>query len=127
MTVIAVIALAAFFGLYLCEWLMGISSVAGRILFYAMAAALGIGFGSMFPAFNTMVVNLGRHDQRGTATSTYLTSWDVGIGIGLVLGGVIGERLSFSYAYLTGAVLSLVSLLGFVFYAAPHFHRNRVE
>ena len=116
-----------FLSLFMCERVAPHSIRAAEIMLYTTALVLGAGFGTMFPAFNTMFVNLGRHDQRGTATSTYLTSWDIGIGIGLVLGGVIGERLSFSYAYLTGAVLSLVSLLGFVFYAAPHFHRNRVE
>lgn len=116
-----------FLSLFLCERVAPHSIRATEIMLYGTAMVLGAGFGTMFPAFNTMFVNLGRHDQRGTATSTYLTSWDVGIGIGLVLGGIIGERLSFSYAYLTGAFLSLVSLLGFVFYVAPHFHRNRVE
>ena len=116
-----------FLSLFLCERVAPHSIRAAEIMLYTTALVLGAGFGTMFPAFNTMFVNLGRHDQRGTATSTYLTSWDIGIGIGLVLGGIIGERLSFSYAYLTGAFLSLVSLLGFVFYAAPHFHRNRVE
>jgi len=106
---------------------MGISSVAGRILFYAMAAALGIGFGSMFPAFNTMFVNLGQNSQRGTATSTYLTSWDVGVGLGLILGGMIGQVASFSYAYLAGTFLCLVSMLIFKFVNIPHFERNRVR
>ena len=81
----------------------------------------------MFPAFNTMFVNLGQHNQRGTATSTYLTSWDIGIGLGLVTGGIIGEVSSFSTAYLTGAVLAVVSLLGFRFYCTPHFKRNRIQ
>ena len=97
------------------------------LVFFGAGLCLGIGFGTGVPAYQCLFVNVAPHQLRGTATSTYLTSWDIGIGIGLVLGGVIGERLSFSYAYLTGAVLSLVSLLGFVFYAAPHFHRNRVE
>lgn len=121
------IALAAFFGLYLCEWLMGISSLGGKILFYAMATALGIGFGSMFPAFNTMFVNLGQNSQRGTATSTYLTSWDVGVGLGLIVGGIIGQAASFSYAYLAGTFLCLASLLIFKFVNIPHFERNRVR
>lgn len=116
-----------FLSLFLCEKVAAESVKAASIMLYATALVLGAGFGTMFPAFNTMFVNLGRHDQRGTATSTYLTSWDIGIGIGLVLGGIIGERSSFGYAYLTGAFLSIVSLLGFVFYAAPHFRRNRVE
>lgn len=116
-----------FLSLFLCEKVAAESVRAASIMLYVTALVLGAGFGTMFPAFNTMFVNLGRHDQRGTATSTYLTSWDIGIGIGLVLGGIIGERSSFGYAYLAGAFLSIVSLLGFVFYAAPHFRRNRVE
>ena len=116
-----------FLSLFLCERVASVSVHAASLMLYATALVLGAGFGTMFPAFNTMFVNLGRHDQRGTATSTYLTSWDIGIGIGLVLGGIIGEHSSFSYAYLMGAGLSLISLLGFVFYASPHFHRNRVE
>ena len=116
-----------FLSLFFCERVASVSVHAASLMLYATALVLGAGFGTMFPAFNTMFVNLGRHDQRGTATSTYLTSWDIGIGIGLVLGGIIGQHSSFSYAYLMGAGLSLISLLGFVFYASPHFHRNRVE
>lgn len=116
-----------FLSLFLCEKAAGISIRTAEIMLYSTALILGAGFGTMFPAFNTMFVNLGRHDQRGTATSTYLTSWDIGIGIGLVLGGMIGKRSSFSYAYLAGAFLSVISLIGFVFYAAPHFKRNRME
>ena len=120
-------AILCFVSLFLCEKVASVSIFPATVMLYATALVLGASFGTMFPAFNTMFVNLGRHDQRGTATSTYLTFWDVGIGIGLVLGGIIGQHSSFSYAYLMGAGLAFVSLLGFVFYASPHFHRNRVE
>ena len=43
----------------------------------------------MFPAYNTLFVNLAPNSQRGTATSTYLTSWDVGLGIGMLSGGTL--------------------------------------
>ena len=114
-------------GLYACELVSPVSVHAAKILLYCSALFLGIGSGMMFPAFNTMFVNLGRNDQRGTATSTYLTSWDVGIGIGLVLGGMIGGAFSFSYAYLSGAVLCVVSLMIFKFKIIPHFLKNRVK
>ncbi len=120
-------AILCFLSLFLCEKVAAHSVHAAGIMLYATALVLGASFGTMFPAFNTMFVNLGRHDQRGTATSTYLTSWDVGIGIGLVTGGLIGQASSFSNAYLMGAVLTSVSLIGFVFYVAPHFRRNRIE
>ena len=64
-----------------------------------VALLLGVGFGTMFPAFNTLFVNLAPNNQRGTATSTYLTSWDVGIGIGLTAGGYIAQITSFDMAY----------------------------
>jgi len=122
-----VIVIFCYIGLFVCEPLFAVSEALVKIILYGSALALGVGSGMMFPAFNTMFVNLGRNDQRGTATSTYLTSWDVGIGIGLVTGGVIGEAYSFSYAYLIGAVLCIVSLIVFKFKIIPHFQKNRLR
>ena len=121
------IATAAFFGLFSCEFLMGHFPAFAKIFFYAMALVLGIGFGSMFPAFNTMFVCMAEHNERGTATSTYLTSWDIGIGLGLITGGIIGQMASFSYAYLAGTILCIVSMLFFRFYNIKAFERNRVD
>lgn len=80
-----------FFGLSSCKWLMAEFPAVGRYVFFGIALLLGVGFGTMFPAFNTLFVNLAPNSKRGTATSTYLTSWDVGIGAGLLLGGYIGQ------------------------------------
>ena len=121
------IVIFCYIGLFICEPLFAVSETLVKIILYGSALALGVGSGMMFPAFNTMFVNLGRNDQRGTATSTYLTSWDVGIGIGLVTGGVIGGAYSFSYAYLIGAVLCIVSLIIFKFRIIPHFQKNRLR
>ena len=121
------VVILCFFCLFFCEGAAEHSIKGARILLFSTAVLLGAGFGTMFPAFNTMFVNLGQHNQRGTATSTYLTSWDIGIGLGLVMGGIIGEVSSFSIAYLTGAFLAIISLLGFRFYCTPHFNRNRVQ
>lgn len=88
---------------------------------------LGIGFGTMFPAYNTLFVNLAPNNQRGTATSTYLTSWDVGIGAGMLLGGYIAEIATFKMAYLFGAALTVISLFYFRSKVAPHFHRHKLR
>ena len=80
------------------------------------------------PAFNTLFVNLAPNSQRGTATSTYLTSWDVGIGIGLMAGGSIAQAFGgFNHAYLFGACLTILSTLFFLFKAGPHFNRNKLR
>ena len=116
-----------YFALTACGWLIGWSSTFTTILFFFISLLLGIGFGTMFPAYNTLFVNLAPNSQRGTATSTYLTSWDVGLGIGMLSGGYIAEIASFRIAYLFGATLTVVSLLYFHFKAGPHFLKNKLR
>lgn len=102
-----------FFGLSSCGWLTAWSLQWTTYFLFTIALLLGIGFGTMFPAYNTLFVNLAPNSQRGTATSTYLTSWDVGIGAGMLLGGYIAEIATFRMAYLFGAALTVISLFLF--------------
>ena len=114
-----------FFGLSACGWTIEWFQEATLAIFYLIALLLGIGFGTMFPAYNTLFVNLAPNSQRGTATSTYLTSWDVGIGIGMVVGGYIAEISTFKMAYFAGALLTVLSLFFFIRKVGPHFHEHR--
>lgn len=116
-----------FFGLSACGWLIDWIPSATTVFFYAISLLLGIGFGTMFPAYNTLFVNLAPNSQRGTATSTYLTSWDVGIGIGMVVGGYLAEVATFRVAYLVGAILTVVSLFYIYLKVSPHFQRFRLR
>lgn len=103
------IVILSFFLLSFCANLIVWNSTVCSILFFTIALCLGIGFGIMFPAFNSLFVNLAPNSQRGTATSTYLTSWDIGIGIGMLTGGYIAEISTFDKAYLFGACLTIIS------------------
>ena len=116
-----------FFALSACGWSVSWSIEWTTYLFFLISLLLGIGFGTMFPAYNTLFVNLAPNNQRGTATSTYLTSWDVGIGIGMVLGGYIAEVTTFRMAYLSGAILTVVSLFYFYRKVSPHFLQHRLR
>lgn len=116
-----------FFGLSSCGWLTTWSLQWTTYFLFTIALLLGIGFGTMFPAYNTLFVNLAPNNQRGTATSTYLTSWDVGIGAGMLLGGYIAEIATFKMAYLFGAALTVISLFYFRSKVAPHFHRHKLR
>lgn len=117
----------SFFLLSACVYLINWNSLLCTIVFFAIALLLGVGFGIMFPAYNTLFVNLAPNSQRGTATSTYLTSWDVGIGIGMLAGGYIAEVSTFDKAYLFGACLTIVSMLYFNGKVAPHYHKNKLR
>ncbi len=117
----------SFFLLSACVYLINWNSLLCTIVFFAIALLLGVGFGIMFPAYNTLFVNLAPNSQRGTATSSYLTSWDVGIGIGMLAGGYIAEVSTFDKAYLFGACLTIVSMLYFNGKVAPHYHKNKLR
>lgn len=121
------LACGCFFILGGCETLMKREPTIGTYIFFGTALILGVAFGTMFPAFNTLFVNLAPHNQRGTATSTYLTSWDVGIGCGLLIGGYIGEVTTLDHAYLFGACLTVISAIYFHWKVAPHFHKNKLR
>ena len=117
----------SFFLLSACVYIISWNSVTCTIVFFVIALLLGIGFGIMFPAYNTLFVNLAPNNQRGTATSTYLTSWDVGIGIGMLTGGYIAEVSTFGKAYLFGACLTIISALYFNGKVTPHYHKNKLR
>lgn len=117
----------SFFLLSACVYLISWNNMVCTIVFFSVALLLGVGFGIMFPAYNTLFVNLAPNSQRGTATSTYLTSWDVGIGIGMLTGGYIAEVSTFDKAYLFGACLIIVSMLYFNGKVAPNYHKNKLR
>ena len=117
----------SFFLLSACVYLISWNNMVCTIVFFSVALLLGVGFGIMFPAYNTLFVNLAPNSQRGTATSPYLTSWDVGIGIGMLTGGYIAEVSTFDKAYLFGACLTIVSMLYFNGKVAPNYHKNKLR
>lgn len=98
------------------------------IVFYIVSLLMGIGYGLIFPAYNTLFVNLAPNNRRATASSTYMTSWDIGIGLGLVSGGWLADLAGgLSLAYLAGGVIAGISLLFFAKIAGPHFEENKLR
>lgn len=97
-----------------------------ELVFFACALAIGIGFGISVPAFQMLFVNVAPHHMRGTATSTYLTSFDLGVGIGMLSAGFISSRFNLAAAYLTGAFACLLSLAIYWFYARPAYERDKI-
>ena len=88
--------------------------------YYGSALLIGLGNGHMWPAFQNMTINVADNSQRGTANSTILISWDVGMGLGILLGGVIAEHLGYGAAFwsvalvnATGAALFFVATKSF--------------
>ena len=62
------------------SFLLPHSSFLDQIGYYGSALLIGLGNGHMWPAFQNMTINVARNNQRGTANSTILISWDIGMG-----------------------------------------------
>ncbi|MCH5329509.1 MAG: MFS transporter [Alistipes sp.] len=119
----------ALFGV-MCEALLATVAAAdltaGYVVYFASAFLIGYGFGTMFPAFNTLFINLAPNSRRATANATYLTGWDVGIGCGMLLGGALSDH-SFATCFTVGTLLVAASLAWFVARVTPHFQKHRVR
>lgn len=95
------------------------------ITYYLTAALIGLGNGHLYPAFLNMFVNVARHDQRGTATSSILTSWDIGMGIGVLLGGFVAEHFGYTTTFWMVAIENAVAVLLFLLLGKTFFESRR--
>ena len=78
--------------------------------YYGSALLIGLGNGHLWPAFQNMMISVARHNERGTANSTILVSWDLGMGLGILIGGVLAELISYSFAFWTVAIINLAGV-----------------
>ena len=92
--------------------------------YYGSALLIGLGNGHMWPAFQNMTISVADNSQRGTANSTILISWDVGMGLGILLGGIIAEHLGYSAAFWTVALVNAIGTALF-FLATKSFFLKR--
>ena len=79
--------------------------------YYTSALLIGLGNGHMWPAFQNMTISVAPNSQRGTANSTILVSWDVGMGLGILIGGIISERVGYAAAFWTVVAINAIGVM----------------
>lgn len=94
--------------------------------YYGSALLIGLGNGHLWPAFQNMTISVARNNQRGTANSTILISWDIGMGLGILAGGVIAEHLGYGAAFWTVVLINALGVAGF-FLATKAFFLERKQ
>jgi len=92
--------------------------------YYGSAILIGLGNGHMWPAFQNMTINVAHNNQRGTANSTILISWDIGMGLGILVGGIVSELLGYSAAFWTVVAVNATGVATF-FLATRAFFLKR--
>jgi MFS family permease len=88
---------------------------------------IGLGFGLAASDFLVIFVNLSEHCQRGTANTSYLLAWEVGVGIGVALGCNLVEIGSYMAVFQAGIVFAVIALLYFLLFTTRHFVRHKMR
>jgi len=89
------------------------SSLATAIGFYGSAVLIGLGNGHLWPAFQNMTISVAHNNQRGTANSTILISWDIGMGLGVLVGGIVAEGMGYAAAFWTVVLVNAAGVATF--------------
>ena len=95
--------------------------------YYGSALLIGLGNGHMWPAFQNMTINVAHNNQRGTANSTILISWDIGMGLGILVGGVVSELLGYSAAFWTVVLVNASGVACFFLATKAFFLRRNLN
>lgn len=95
--------------------------------YYGSAILIGLGNGHLWPAFQNMMISVAHHNERGTANSTILISWDIGMGLGVLAGGILSELLGYSPAFWTVALVNLLGVALYFLKTRRFFLRRQLE
>lgn len=97
------------------------------VAFFISAAFMGVGYGLITPTAQTMIVNMAQDTERGVANATYLTFFDIGVGSGVFVGGIIAQHLNYSASYALSFVLAICAMAYLHLFIKNHFERRRLK
>ena len=92
----------------------------GKLTFCAAAVLAGYAFGGIEPALQSMAVHIAPPERRGSANSTFLCAYDIGLGGGGGIAGALISALGFSSMFLILSLATVVSVLLYVLWGRKH-------
>lgn len=87
--------------------------IPNNITFIISALLSGFAFGGVEPALQAMAVNIAPAENRGSANSTFLCAYDIGIGIGGMIAGILIDLIGYKYMFL---IICLANPLSIIIY-----------
>lgn len=95
-------------GLFLVSWMQT------QWGYWLAAVLIGMGYGSLFPIFQTMVIQSVEKKRITHAVSTFFTLFDLGMAIGSVLIGLIIAQIGYEKTYQLCGIITIMTL--FLYY-----------
>ena len=87
----------------------------------------GLGYGILQPLFQSFVTGTTPAPKRGVANSTYMLSYDIGIGIGSLLMGFMQESIGLTTGFALTAVAYVVGGMVYIAYSDGYYYRLRTN
>ena len=84
------------------------------VTFIIAAVLAGYGFGGLEPALQSMAVHSAAPSERGSANSTFLCAYDIGIGLGGGIAGVLISGLGYEQMFVILSAANIVSVLLYI-------------
>lgn len=85
--------------------LISLSHIQGLPGFLTSAVIIGIGFGALSPAFQTLAIQNSPGHRAGVATATYFLALDISVGLGSFLLSVVAAHAGYRGMYMFAAVV----------------------
>lgn len=101
-------------GLLILSYATSVSTLILAAIFF------GTGFGSIQPSLQAWTINRVEPHRRGAANGTFFSAFDLGIGAGAMLLGVVAKATSFAIMYRFSVLLILLYLVVYVSYLVKH-------
>jgi predicted MFS family arabinose efflux permease len=80
------------------------------------AVFYGAGFGAIFPALQAWVIDRVEPQRRGVATATFYNAFDIGIGTGAMVLGLVASHTNYATMYLVSSLFFIMYLVVYLIY-----------
>lgn len=100
--------------------LLLLAFVPNNVTYIISAALSGYAFGGIEPALQAMAVNIAPPEKRGAANSTFLCAYDIGIGLGGGLAGVLIDAVGYNKMFVIISIANIISVVLYIFWGSRH-------
>lgn len=100
---------------------------AEQLAFIWAAVLMGLGLGLVASEFLLILIKLTEHCQRGTANTTYLLAWELGVALGVVTGCYLIDVVSFISVFQVSIVAIVLAMILYLVFTNPYFCKNKVR
>lgn len=100
--------------------LLLLAFVPNNVTFIISGVFSGFAFGGIEPALQAMAVNIAPPERRGAANSTFLCAYDIGIGIGGGIAGVLIDSVGYNHMFAIISIANIVSVIIYLLWGSKH-------